>query len=186
MSDEKSKIRALIINPLNFQHPMAETHLLHVKVGKPKDFFSRVNPDPESKAILAMVKHIVDGGEVMTPILPGLVGLVVGDFAYYEFLACVSNDGFSHLWPIKIPQDSGRTNSWNESERLAAREAENAWIKVKSNRATSSWDLIKAKVDLGAPNWSKLTTVEMIEIAYADQIVDSADHTILRKLRGDL
>ena len=100
------------------------------------------------------------------------------------FLA-MNRQGDAFLWPTKLPSDDRRTNSWNESALSAARLAETQWIRVAANLGAGSYDTFAALGEIPDPKWPDLTFKAMLKLCFQNRMIDSADHEVLRALRGE-
>ena len=98
----------------------------------------------------------------------------------------VTRQGNPFIWPVPCPPSDGRTNSWNESALRAALAAQESWVRVKSNKATKTYDVITAGAALGEPRFPDLSFSALLGIAFRDHIVDAPDHPALRRLRGEV
>jgi hypothetical protein len=66
--------------------------------------------------------------------------------------------------------------------------AKNKWVKIQTNRALGAYEIIEAVGQLPEPVWPKkpASMLEIIEIAFKNKVIDSYDHPVLKKLRGEL
>jgi hypothetical protein len=87
------------------------------------------------------------------------------------------------LWPLKISTD-GKENSWNDSARLAAEAAKDAWVRVKSDQVSGTYLAIRAESIQDEPYWPDMDMNEFVRLAFKDRFIDSADHPVVSKLRG--
>lgn len=87
------------------------------------------------------------------------------------------------LWPLKISTD-GKENSWNDSARLAAEAAKDAWVRVKSDQVSGTYQVIRAESIVEEPYWPEMDMNEIVRLAFKDRFIDSADHPVVSKLRG--
>jgi hypothetical protein len=89
------------------------------------------------------------------------------------------------IWPLPVPQDDmGRT--WHESADAAAREAETRWVKVVSDQVGGCYVAYPAAGELPDPEWPSEPLPELILLAFKNQRIDSPDHPVIRRLRGEL
>jgi hypothetical protein len=92
------------------------------------------------------------------------------------------------LSDIPIPDPDGRDNSYNMSRRLAYEAAKSKWIKIKSNDDLGAYEIFEAVSKLPEPVWpaEPESILKALEIAFKDKLIDSYDHPILKRLRGEL
>lgn len=56
----------------------------------------------------------------------------------------VNRQGVVFLWPIKLPDPNGKTNSWNLSAFEACGKAQTDWIRVSANMSLGAYDASEA------------------------------------------
>jgi hypothetical protein len=98
----------------------------------------------------------------------------------------ISRDGSLFLWPVNLPGEDGRLDAWSQSAHQAARLAENNWIRMVANRSLGAYDVMQATGSLNEPEWPDLTFEQIIDLAFRDRVIDSVEHPILRRLRGEI
>jgi hypothetical protein len=99
------------------------------------------------------------------------------------FLAA-NRQGDVFLWPVKLPGPDGRGNTWNDSALAAARLAESRWVRVAANMGAGLYDVFEAAAELSEPSWPDLPFPEILRLCFKSRFIDSADHPVLRALRG--
>jgi hypothetical protein len=99
------------------------------------------------------------------------------------FLA-INRQGDVFLWPAKLPGADGRSNTWNDSALEAARLAETRWIRVASNTRAGLYDTYEAAGDLSEPEWPELSFRDILALSFKGRFIDSADHPVIKALRG--
>ena len=104
----------------------------------------------------------------------------------YILKAYITKDGALGVWPLKIGTFQGRSNPWNDSALKAAKMAESRWIRVVANSTAGCYDIHAALGDLGLPCWPEKTLEEIIIEAFRDRYIESSDHEVLRRLRGEI
>lgn len=92
------------------------------------------------------------------------------------------------LSDIPLPDSDGKDNEYNRSRRLAYDLAKTKWVKIQANKALGAYEIIEAVSELPEPVWpEELETIEKaLEIAFKDKLIDSYDHPVLKRLRGEL
>jgi hypothetical protein len=92
------------------------------------------------------------------------------------------------LSDIPLPDSNGKDNEYNRSRRLAYHHATTKWIKIQANMALGAYDIIEAKSQLPEPVWPEepVSMINALEIAFKDKLIDSYDHPVLKRLRGEL
>lgn len=99
-------------------------------------------------------------------------------------LTCVNRAGDVFLWRVKLPGPDGRANPWTESALGCAIEAEHGWCRMVANMPAGTYDLFTSTAGWPDPKWPDLDFPSILKIAFRDRLIDSADHPVLRDLRG--
>lgn len=90
------------------------------------------------------------------------------------------------MWGLTIP-DSERPNRWHESAIEASRLAEKQWLRCVADMAAGQYVPYVATGNLAEPEWPEdLNLADYMRLAFRDRFVDSPDHLVLRKLRGEI
>jgi hypothetical protein len=81
-------------------------------------------------------------------------------------------------------EDNPLGRSWHESARKAAEIAKTDWIRISSDKGLGGYRVRKAEGRLSDPQWPDKSFGELLTIAFADRIIMSEDHPVVRRLRG--
>lgn len=95
--------------------------------------------------------------------------------------------GSSDLFLSEIAEPvNGEDNEYNRTRRSAYEMAKTQWVKLQTDEG--SYSTILAMSKLPEPVWPEEpeNIVKAIEIAFKDKLIDSRDHPVLKKLRGEL
>jgi len=89
---------------------------------------------------------------------------------------------------IPLPDMDGKDNEYNRSRRTAYDMAKTKWMKIQANKALGAYDITEAVSQLPVPVWPEepVSMVKAIEIAFKNNVIDSIDHPVLKRLRGEL
>lgn len=98
----------------------------------------------------------------------------------------ISRQGTFFLWPIKLPPEDGRTNTWNHSAMQAAITAKDKWLRVISNMSLQAYEPYVSSIPITEPAWPEMKIEEIIEIAFRGKIIDSLAHPFVLKLQGKM
>ncbi|MGK5083982.1 hypothetical protein WDW37_11840 [Bdellovibrionota bacterium FG-1] len=101
-------------------------------------------------------------------------------------LLTVNRSDVVAIWPISLPDATGRSNDWSRSALEAAERATKSWVRVSANMSLGGYDTYEAMNDLPEPNWPNLTFDEIIKLAFRDKFIKSLEHPVLRRLRGEI
>jgi len=159
--------------------------LVSVPVRKPdRQWFVRVNPDPGWRLETAVLEMKDDGRTYLVdaPLWPLLAGEVVRKV----LLTATNRQGSFFVWPIRLMGTDGRLDEWSRSQLEAAHVAMKSWVRVSANMAAGAYDVYTATAELSAPVWPEQTFDELIQIAFKDRFIDTFDHPVLRRLRGEI
>ena len=108
-----------------------------------------------------------------------------GEIQPVAIFATINRQADVFLWPCKLPGTDGRTNSWLDSALAAAQLAERVWIRMAANMGAGLYDVFEASAELTDPEWPDLTFPELLKLCFKDRFIRSADHPMLRQLRGE-
>jgi hypothetical protein len=89
------------------------------------------------------------------------------------------------IWALPVPQDD-LGYSWHASGDEVARDAERAWVKVKSDMAGGAYVSEPAEDVLPEPAWPDQPFEQLVLLAFRNSRLDDAGHPVLRNLRGAL
>ena len=92
----------------------------------------------------------------------------------------ITADGSLFVWFYK---DS--TNSWSQSARIAISEASRRWVRVIPDMSSNGYLLEAPMVSAPDPKWPPMTFVQILEAAFGARYIDSIQHPIVKKLRGE-
>jgi hypothetical protein len=158
--------------------------LLTVPVRRPdRQWFIRTHPE-ESYRLPVLTLEDRDTSEIYL-IEPSLGPSLVNETAAVQLFTAVNRQGVTFLWPIKLSQEKGRHNEWNESALAAAKLAMSRWVRVASNRSLGAYETFYAEGELDQPEWPGLSFKELLTIAFRNRFIDSIHHELLRRLRGE-
>jgi hypothetical protein len=98
----------------------------------------------------------------------------------------INRQGVLVLWPVRLADETGRLDAWNLSAHKAAQIAMEKWIRVASNRSLGAYETSNPMGALPEPEWPDISFQEILRIAFGDYQITSIDHSVLRRLRGEL
>jgi hypothetical protein len=97
-----------------------------------------------------------------------------------NLVTSITTDGSVFLWCYKLS-----TNSWSDSARIAIRAASKQWVRVIADRSSNGYMLEYPVVAPPDPVWPPQSFTEILETAFGSRHIDSLQHPLVRKLRGD-
>jgi len=159
--------------------------IVTVPVRKPnKQSFFRVIPGEEWRLNTAILE-IKDNGTEIYLIHPSLRDELMEDMNVVQIVTTIDRQNNVVLWAIKMPKADGRGNTWNESAMAAAQQAKSQWVRLVPNMNLGAYDVFVAKKDFPDPEMPDISFQQLIEMAFKDRFIDSMEHPILKKLRGE-
>jgi hypothetical protein len=98
--------------------------------------------------------------------------------------AAIDRKNNPFIIPVPLPGSDGRRNPWHQSRAKAVERAETKWVRVVANMALGAYDLYVAEASLPEPEWPAATFEELMEIAFRDRVIRSAEHPVIMQLQG--
>lgn len=97
--------------------------------------------------------------------------------------AAITTAGAIFLWPRRV---GDRTDGWSLSNSEAIQLAQKGWVRMAANMSSGAYDVHTPVGQLAEPAWPDgLTFERLMEVALKNRVIDSPDHPVLRRLRGD-
>jgi hypothetical protein len=97
-----------------------------------------------------------------------------------------TRQGVNGLWRIKLQGPGQKLNSWSRSAIQAAKKAETEWVRLKTDRAAGAYKAETAAGIADDPRWPDHDIAKLLEIAFRDRVIESMDHPVLKRLRGEV
>jgi hypothetical protein len=164
--------------------------LLSIPVRKPANsWWVRVHPSAEYRvqAKLLVLKEDQEIHWVVPTLWPALEAeaIYAAFFVPRALYTAITRQGVLFLWPIRLPGPDGRVDEWSRTALEAAERATKGWVRVTSNLALGAYDVFEAGGQLAGPDWPAMPLKDLLRIAFKDRLIDSLDHPVLRRLRGE-
>ena len=157
-----------------------------VPVRKPsKETFVMTHPSPIYRIQTCVIELKEDSETYLVD--PSLWSELIGEttFSPRALFTAMNRQGVLFLWPIRLPGADGRVDDWSRSAMEAAQHAQNKWVRVTSNMSLGAYELFEAAGQWPSPEWPDLPFNQILKIAFRDHFIDTMDHPILRRLRGE-
>jgi hypothetical protein len=161
--------------------------LLTVPVRKPdKSWFVRVHPDENYRLQTAVIELKEDRETylVSRELWPELAAEAT--FSPRALFTAINRQGVLFLWPVKLPGTAGRVDEWSRTALEAAELAAKRWVRVVANMSLGAYEVFQATGQLNEPEWPETPFHELLRIAFKDRFIQSQDHPVLRRLRGEV
>jgi hypothetical protein len=165
-----------------------ETVMTTVPVRKPdRREFIRVHSDP-AYALDTLVLERDTGMDKETYLVtPEIQERVLPELRRVRLFVTMTRKGVVLLWPIKLAGDNdNRMRRISDTALQAAEHAKSHWVRVEWNFDLGGYELRRAKADLGEPQWPDKTLRDLIELAFRKNVIDRADHPVIRELEGEI
>ncbi len=158
--------------------------LVSVQVRKPhRQEFFRTHPDPEMAIEAAILEFRQDRQSFI--VTPELAPYLPGEAVPKLLIATITNHGALFLWPIRLPDEQGRLDEWNTVALETSERAKTKWIRLMANMGAGTYDVLEASAQFPEPVWPEANLQKLLEIAFKGRVIDSMDHFVLRRLRGE-
>jgi len=163
----------------------AKKVLATVWVRKPnKQDFVRVHPAPEFREAFAVILLKDDGNERYL-LMPDIAAAIPTAIVTEMFYTTINRQRVVSLWPVRLPASDGRINEWHRSAQEAAERAMARWIRVVPNMSLGANEIFEAEGKIPDPEWPEYTFQKLLQIGFRDRIINSLDHPVLKRLRGE-
>ena len=162
-------------------------HITSVPVRKPtKEEWFRVHPGQEY-TLDTLVLRLKDCNEtyLIAPALHAELATEATVGAYRLFTA-INRQGGLFLWNAKLPSPDGRQDRWSESALEAAEAAKEKWVRMQADIGLGAYVFYTPLVELPPPEWPDMTFQHVLKLAFRASLIDSLDHLVLRRLRGEV
>jgi hypothetical protein len=162
----------------------AKKILTTVPVHKPrKQDFVRVHPDAEFRGAFAVIELKDDRERYL--IMPEIAAALPTEIVMETFYTAINRQRVVFLWPVRLPAADGRINEWHHSAQEAADRAKDRWIRVVANMSLGAYEIMEAPGNYPDPEWPNYTFHELLRIGFRERIINSFDHAVLKRLRGE-
>jgi len=162
----------------------AKKLLTTVPVRKPdKQAFVRVHPDANYRLNTAILEM---KGEREIYLVDRSLWSGLGQEVYGATLfTAITRQGLLFLWPVRLPGSDGKISEWHRSAYAAADLATTKWVRVSANMNLGAYDIVESVAEVPEPQWPDLPFKQILEIAFKSRFIQTADHPVLRQLRGE-
>jgi hypothetical protein len=171
--------------PQNYASVGVKKILLKVPVKKPnKHVFVRVHPEPDYRRETLLLEH---GEERELYLITTAAAKELNGLAQpYRLYTYITRQSALCLWPVRLEGVDGRPNDWWTSAHAAAAAAMKRWVRVEPDRGAGAYNVLIPENEecMSAPEWPELSLREILRLAFKDRVIETADHIVLRKLRG--
>ena len=146
--------------------------------------FIRVHPDPGYQLMTAVLEMKEDR-EVYLVDQP-LWNELAAELVQKRIVTAITRQGNLFLWAPRVVGPDGRLDAWNASAHQIVEKAITVWVRVLSNKQVGAYEYIVPGQAYPEPEWPPLSFAEILDIAFRGRFIKSADHPIVKRLRGEL
>jgi hypothetical protein len=163
--------------------------LLAVPVRKPeKSWWVRVHPEPAYRLQTAVIELKEDRGSETYLVAPALRSQLVTEptFRLKLLATAVNRQGTLFLWEVNLPRPDGRADEWGRTALDGVNLATQGWVRIAANMQAGFYDVFQASGELAEPEWPEVPFRDLLRVAFRDRLIDTLDHPVLRRLRGEV
>lgn len=181
-----SNLDAIRLSPEDTAEIGTREILTRVPVRKPgKTEFVRCHADPAMSLAVTIYVDKDERDDVFF-VAPQMRGALAEDLRPVLLQLAITRKGVVFIWPLTLPSEENPLGrSWHESARKAAEIAKTQWIRITADKALGGYRVRQAEGKLSEPEWpADKSFSELLTIAFADRIIMSEEHPVVRSLRG--
>jgi hypothetical protein len=159
--------------------------LATVPVRKPnKQDYVRVHPS-EAYQLTTALLELKDERENYL-VAPDLRHELFGELVPVTIFTAITRQGVVFLWSCRLPDETGRSNPWHDSALEAAERAKNKWTRIAADMSLGAYRIWEASGELPEPEWPEQSLRDLLAIAFKGRYIDTHDHAVLKRLRGEV
>jgi hypothetical protein len=119
-------------------------------------------------------------------VIPEIVPEVTADLVPKLLVTYATRQGTTSLWPIRMPDEAGRLDTYNESALSIVEQYPAQWIRVLPNQVDRCYDVLEVpSIELPVPNWPDGGFNQLFSLAFKNRVINNINHPVLRALRGE-
>ena len=112
--------------------------LATVPVRKPgRQDYVRINVDPDYQLTTAILQLKEEREDYI--VAPDVRQELFGELVPVTLYTAINRQGVVFLWPCRIPDETGRANSWHESALEAAELARDSWVRISADMSLGAY-----------------------------------------------
>ena len=172
-------------NALNAPELRTEKLITNIPVGKPgKQTFFRTPHDVDLFFDLCILEDHHDGKRAYA-VAQAVAVELRAEVVVKRVMPYCTGDYDIGLLALTLETVDGRSNDWNRSLWHAAEKARTQWLRLQSNMREGRYDIYVAPNFLREPIFPDWTINQYIERAFRERFIDSLEHPLVRRLRGE-
>ena len=155
-----------------------------VRKPSPQEFF-RVHPADEWRLDTAVIEIKADREVYL--VAPEIWPLFPNECKPRTLYTTIDRRNVVTLWPVRLPDENGRLDDWNRSAHEAAQLGTERWVRMSADMALGAYRIDIAIGEFPDPVWpAGVTFADLLKIAFKGRMIESLDHPVLRRLRGEI
>lgn len=143
--------------------------------------FVRVMPDPAYHACVCILADT--RSDTIYVVDPELRADLEGDVGTAEITVATNQDGEFFVWLAKLPPYENEP--FGVTRMAALNQAKTTWTRLRVRADRKGYDAIPAAKSFPEPEWPAASFDELFQASFADRIIDSLDHPVVKRLRGE-
>jgi hypothetical protein len=117
---------------------------------------------------------------------PDIVPEITSDLIPKLLVPYATRQGSVGLWSIRLPDESGHIDTFNESALVIVEQYAGQWIRVLTNQETRSYEVLECTVEVPLPKFPEGGMRYLFNIAFRNRVIQTLEHPVLKELRGGL
>lgn len=153
----------------------------------PRLYGFRVNTSPEWQTP-GVVMTLEEGGEkshyfVVQKLGGAALATYTGEARLVTLCWWQNTKGQQGLW-WAVPGNT--SNTWLKSAQKAINHARTRWVRCTPDHSNGKYKVLGLPVAPAAPEWPKLSRLEVLKAAFGNRVITSLDHPALANLGGEV
>jgi hypothetical protein len=119
-------------------------------------------------------------------VVPEIVPEVTADLVPKLLVAYATRQNTISLWPVRMPDEAGRLDTYSESALSIIEQYPGQWIRVLPNQIDRVYDVLEMpSIESPAPKWPEGGFRELFGKAFKNRVITQINHPVLKALRGE-
>lgn len=97
----------------------------------------------------------------------------------------IERSGVIALWPVNLSRE-GRSNPWTDSALDIVANMTGRWLNVRASQAHGAYLVSEPAMTFPAPAVPAYSLARLVTVAFKGKVIDSNDHPVLQRLRGEI
>jgi hypothetical protein len=155
--------------------------------GRPsKQNFFRIRPEQEYQMPVWILKDELTDSREIYLVKPEIAKRKLAEHTRKAICyAGVTKLGVPFIWPVPVLDD--RKNSWHLSADKAVKRAQEKWVQLIPDKLIGAYRVNAPKegTEWEEPKWPEMSFIDMLKAAFGDYYISTADHTLVKQIRGE-